>query len=436
MASPVTAHVSEQAFVLLLPTDAYIACGLVIVLATLAFLAFSRPRMPVVPADVSPASLPRAAHYTSLAATALLFLLLWLGITGPRDPLSNLLPLSIWSGFWIFLVVLQGFVGNLWGWINPWRAIASLTAPDHIRPIPGGPWPACVILLIFFSFSLADPAPDDPDRLARITGGYWLFTYVGTQVFGTRTWLTRCEVFTVMMSLFARLSVNQSTGPSFPGNALLAHRTQIATGLFALLLLGAGSFDGLNETFWWLARIGVNPLEFPGRSALILPTTLGLAATCALLLTTFTACAALGHLIANKRKIRFFRAWSLLAVTTLPIAFGYHIAHYLPAALVNGQYLLAALSDPLATGADLLNLGTFYVTTGFFNTTATVRIIWLTQAAAVVAGHVLSLVLAHRAARMLYGSDTSALRSQIPLSLFMVAYTLLGLWLLAAPKGA
>ena len=34
-----------------------------------------------------------------------------------------------------------------------------------------------------------------------------------------------------------------------------------------LILLGTGSFDGLNETFWWLDQLGLNPLEFPGRSA-------------------------------------------------------------------------------------------------------------------------------------------------------------------------
>lgn len=43
-----------------------------------------------------------------------------------------------------------------------------------------------------------------------------------------------------------------------------------------LVMLGSGSFDGLNETFWWLAVLGVNPLEFPGRSAVVLPNVLGL----------------------------------------------------------------------------------------------------------------------------------------------------------------
>ncbi|MDP6219781.1 MAG: hypothetical protein QF801_06705, partial [Alphaproteobacteria bacterium] len=47
--------------------------------------------------------------------------------------------------------------------------------------------------------------------------------------------------------------------------------------VFTLVLLGTGSFDGFNETFVWLDLIGVNPLAFPGRSAVVVPVILGLA---------------------------------------------------------------------------------------------------------------------------------------------------------------
>ena len=38
---------------------------------------------------------------------------------------------------------------------------------------------------------------------------------------------------------------------------------------FVTLVLASVSFDGLRETFWWLARLGINPLDFPGRSAVV-----------------------------------------------------------------------------------------------------------------------------------------------------------------------
>ena len=120
----------------------------------------------------------------------------------------------------------------------------------------------------------------------------------------------------------------------------------------------------------------------------------------------------------------------------LPIALVYHMAHYLTSFLVLIQYAVAAISDPFGTGADLLSLGDFRVTTGFFNAIDTVRLIWFTQAGLVVLGHVWSVFLSHRMALDLFGSNLRASFATLPLSLFMIAYTFLGLWLLAAPKGA
>ena len=127
--------------------------------------------------------------------------------------------------------------------------------------------------------------------------------------------------------------------------------------------------------------------------------------------------------------------WTL-AVSILPIALGYHVAHYLPGFLVDAQYALAALSDPFARGDDWLGLQPFYVTTGFFNTQSGVRAIWLAQAGAVVLGHVLGILLAHRIALGHHATPKRAILAQLPLALFMIGYTFFGLWLLASPRGA
>ncbi len=445
--NPANAHVSEQGFVLLLPTDAYIAAGIGIILATLIFLAIFHNRSAAFATASrhlftvqNPGWLPTL---TSLISTAILATLLVIGLTGPRDPLTNLLPLTIWTIWWILFPIAQGLLGDIWSWLNPWTGINALATNNKMPPLTLptklGHWPACLGFGAFSAFALADPAPDDPARLATFVGGYWLITALGIALFGAREWLARCECFTILLSLFAALSPFQYRKRSFgvPGHGLLAvQNPPISLGIFALLLLSVGSFDGLNETFWWLAQIGVNPLAFPGRSAVILPTLAGMAGFTVCLCIIFGFCVWLGKTLANNRKSAFWQDFSTFALTVLPIAFGYHVAHYLTALMVNGQYAIAALTDPLATGADHLNLGTFYVTTGFFNTQSTVRLIWLTQASAVVASHVLALILAHTTAQRLYGAGRPALVSQIPMALFMVAYTLLGLWLLAAPKGA
>ena len=64
------------------------------------------------------------------------------------------------------------------------------------------------------------------------------------------------------------------------------------------------------------------------------------------------------------------------------------------------------------------------------------RAIWLAQAGAVVAGHVIALMLAHGIALRHGQSPWRAALGQAPLALFMVGYTVFGLWLLATPRGA
>ena len=53
-----------------------------------------------------------------------------------------------------------------------------------------------------------------------------------------------------------------------------------------------------------------------------------------------------------------------------------------------------------------------------------------------VAGHVIALLLAHAIAIRAGQSTRRAALAQAPLALFMVAYTVFGLWLLATPRGA
>lgn len=204
--------------------------------------------------------------------------------------------------------------------------------------------------------------------------------------------------------------------------------------VFALLILAIGSFDGLNETFRWLAFIGVNPLEYPGRSALIAPTLAGLAATCVLLIGAFAGAVRLGVALAPGPT--FGAAFRRLSVSVLPIGFAYHFAHFLTTALVDGQYALAAAADPFGTGADWLGVGGFYVTTGFFNRPASVHAIFAAQAGAVVFGHLIAVLLSHALAARLWPEGRRASLGLLPLSAFMTGYTFVGLWLLAAPKGA
>ena len=126
----------------------------------------------------------------------------------------------------------------------------------------------------------------------------------------------------------------------------------------------------------------------------------------------------------------------MLWVIALPIGFGFHLAHFLPTFLTQVQYNIAALTDPFGTGTDYLSLGKINIYVGFRSDPYSVRWIWLSQAAIIVLSHVFAVLIAHKTSRELYPNRQKALMAELPLTAFMVFYTIFGLWLLAAPRGA
>jgi hypothetical protein len=105
-ATPANAHVSEGAIVLILPTDIYIGFGIAAVAVTVILTALVPPGAfrwllgtgRPLPNHRGEGGLRTA---TSLAATALFAILICLGIWGTRDPLENLLPLIVFTLWWI-----------------------------------------------------------------------------------------------------------------------------------------------------------------------------------------------------------------------------------------------------------------------------------------------------------------------------------------------
>ena len=444
------AHVSERALILLLPTEFYIPAGIAVLILTI-LIAYLTPVSFITSLFLSYKFKVNIHNYISVKAIedlkilisciSLIFLitLIIYGYIGSRDPLANPLSLFIWSVWFMVMPVIQIIFGNVWAFLNPWYGFGRLFFKNKILFKLDQNYSlvfSSVGFLLFSLFMLVDIAPDDPDRLANIVTIYLLVNFIFMKIFGV-DWLKNGECFTSFYRLLSKLSwiwiKEGKIYVGFFGSQLKDINTfPPMSVLFLSIILATLSFDGLNETFLWFKIINVNPLEFYGRSSVVLENSSGLIFFAILLFLIFSITIFLGHKFINE-KVTFKNIIGINSIALLPIALAYHIAHYLTSFLVNIQYSYKVASNPLDNGMDLLNLGDFNVTTSFFNTIETVKLIWFIQAAAIVIGHVIAVLLAHSICEGYLKTKSSILISQFPISIFMIGYTFLGLWILSTP---
>lgn len=458
------AHVGGGALILLLPTHLYMAGGALVVVASFALVALVPARLfarlESFGIRIELARLPGGAGLAaaaSLLSLGVAIVLLVAGWVGSRDPLENPLPRFVWTVWWIGLTVLHAALGNLWAVLNPWSGLHRLLTcagpleswrqwPPLAYPERAAHWPAVICFLPFAWFELIHPAPSDPAVLAAVVGSYLLVHFLGVLYFGER-WLERGEAFSVffrMVSWLAPVGVRRAAPSTGAGGRCQIEVTAPALRLLGqappdaslvalvLLVLASVSFDGLSRTFTWLALLGENPLAYPGRTALMGRNTLGLLGMVGAL--------SLAYVIAARLSARLARPASPgapvlggLALSLVPIAFGYHFAHYLPVFLVDVQQALRAASDPFGLGWDLLGTRDLHVIASLVSDPDWVYAIWHAQVAVIVAAHVAGVTIAHALVLRLVGRVSCTAMSQLPLLALMIGYTVLGLWLLSAP---
>lgn len=455
----VLAHAGEGAYLQLLPTGSYLVGGALVVALSFVLMAWLPVRWLRRVRDMQrPLATAPLPGWPSFAMLLIVSLLVAAGWLGSRDPLDNPLPTILWSLWWAGFTVLHAALGNLWSVLSPWPALhrlaTGLPVLTHLRekrvfdyPAWLGQWPAVTLLGGFAWLELVYPAPQDPARLAAAATVYAALTAVGMLLFGRDTWLHHGETFSVFFRMVARNSPF-ATRPAHdphprrrqlllrpPGAGLLSGHTPSVSGtVFVLLALSTVSFDGLSSTFWWIDLLGENPLEYPGRSELVARNTAGLLATFAVLATGYLLAVWLGaRLAGSDDRAAAAAPYRAFVRSIIPIAFGYHVAHYLPYLLVEAQYALRALGDPFALGWNLLGLRDLHVHAAFLSDHASVSAIWHFQVLAIVGAHVVAVSAAHAIALEHGHSRRQALLSQAPMTALMVGYTLLGLWLLSTP---
>jgi len=325
---------------------------------------------------------------------------------------------------------------------------------------------------------------DRPRSLALAIIAYSILTWLGMLVLGREPWVRGADPFAAVFGLLARLSPSEirlagrgacrgCANPACrepsgscagclecyaraapaerrlslrpPGAGLLLDRP-ISPSMLALvlLMLATVAFDGLIETPVWAGieafTVGLlappaSPLDAPDPGARRLALTLGLVATPLVGAATYAGFARLMAAAAGSPGVGpgapmpAVVAMRWFALTLLPIAFAYHVAHYLPFLLLAGQLVIPLASDPLGLGWDLFGTTLYRIDIGILSA----GFIWYTAVAVIVAGHVLAVYVAHLTALAVFGDARRALRSQYPMLALMVAYTVLSLWIPAQP---
>lgn len=366
-----------------------------------------------------------AAALVQLVGVLGLGAILVVGYLGPPDALGNLAILLVWVGWWAGFTVTTYLVGNAWPLLNPWRTLSRrLPSLNGTYPTRLGAWPSVAGLLVLIWLEVVSPLADDPRLLATVVAGYSVVTLAGVVAVGPDRWFGSVDPVARVFRYYGRVAPLSWDGAGdrlsvrLPGTALTESRLvdgfdEVA---FVVALLWVTTYDGFVSTPAWTDIATV--LVGVGVPAWVLyPATLLVGY--ALFLSVFRIAVRL-----SRRTADTYRTSESLAVrfapSLLPIAAGYHLAHYLDYFLSLSPALLSAVTAPLAAPATVQVLQV----PGWFGGVSM---------ALVLLGHLLAIWVAHATAYDVFPGRLQAVRSQYPLAGVMVCYTVASLWIITQP---
>jgi hypothetical protein len=415
-----------------------------------------------------------------VVSVALLLLIVTASLAGNQSPTRNIAPTAIWVVWWVGFAYASALVGDLWAVVNPWAAVFAWiealfqrrgAAPALKLRYPSrlGTWPAVVLFAGFAWVELVYSGRTMPAQLGVLTIIYSLITWTGMVLFGRAAWLRHGDPFAVAFGVLARFAPTEvgvtdqaacqrcgvdcaerdgrcvNCGECFdraapsqrevnlrPFGAGLLRTDDVSNSMvvFVLLLLSTVTFDGFTATPVWnrlegalfaaLAPLGGARLTVIGSLGLL--TSPAVFALVYLLFARWMARAA-GDELSTGTVARIF------VLSLVPIAIAYHLAHYLTYLLIQGQLMIRFASDPLGVNWNLFGTARYRPDIGIVGA----RFAWYTAAIAIVLGHIIAVYVAHVVALREFRDRQAALRSQIPMLVLMVGYTMVSLWIIAQP---
>ena len=421
-----------------------------------------------------------------LLSVATFSLVILSGLLGNQAPTDNLAPTLVWIIWWVGLALLTAIAGNLWELVNPWKIIfewadgiarnlGSGKGLGPYLPYPQGlgVWPALALYFGFAWVELVFLGSAIPSNIAVLALLYSAITWTGMALFGKDAWLRGGEAFSVFFGILARFAPTEvrvsdpatckSCGASCraddgecvncyecftraapqdrqlnlrPPAVGLGRPEPVTTDrlVFVVFMLAIVTYDGLMATPLWLkvrtlAAPFVGMLGIPGLGSLYLIQTLGLICVPLLFLTAYLGFVKLAQVFSGDAASSWRRFAAAYAFTLVPIALAYEAAHYYTLFLIQGQAMIALVSDPFGLGWNLFGTAGYEINVGVVRA----DVVWYSQVALIVVGHVIAVYLAHGIALHLLQDQKRAVRSQYPMLALMVLYTVLSLWILNQP---
>ena len=199
----------------------------------------------------------------------------------------------------------------------------------------------------------------------------------------------------------------------------------------ALILLTLTAFHGFSMTPLWKNLVPGTPdftswLEASLSLGKLGAFTVGMIVICLVPVVAYALITWLATLWVRGSGVGYRDLFVQYAYTLLPVALFYHLAHNAMHLLMEGQDVVAAVSDPLGRGADWFGTASWTLPPILGQ-----EPIWFLQVGLVLTGHVFGIAVTHRISRRLFPDRGTAIRSSIPMLVMMVALSAGGLWLMS-----
>lgn len=381
--------------------------------------------------------------FLKILSVAFLLFTILTGLVGEDSAYVNFNMTFFWIFFVLAFAYLTALIGNIFAIINPWRIITEWAEKlsgekfkgTIVYPKGWGYFPALLFYFLFIWIELFGQTT--PFKLSFLLIQYTILNFMGVFLIGKDNWFRYCEFFSVFFRLIGKLApIEYPSGklqlrPPFIG--LLKDRAEhFSLLLFILFMLSSTAFDGFKETviwyrfYWGNIKDAIDPIL--GNTSYEAFQTVGLLLSPIFFLFIYLGLITLAKAVAQSKSSVKDLALQF-AFTLVPIALVYNIAHYYSLILTEGQVFIRILSDPFGFGWNLFNTATYSPNLSIVDAGIT----WHVQVALILFGHIASVYLAHLAALRVFTSHKGALLSQFPMLFLMVAYTVIGLWVLAQP---